>query len=453
MKLTDSPISLSHHSRIHAERYHHDLPHTRSTSSHWLKLGLIGAMTFLGGTVSGHCAGHPLQSWTLNAPEQAGRELHSVTYAGGRWVAVGNFVIHSTNAVQWAGDPLANQTLRTVFWDGAEFITAGSSNLTGSHPPIYTSTNGIHWRTQLVLNSRPGTLHAGTFGPNGSVLVGDNGMVVRHVSTDQWDWEFNTGPNQPTNHLYAITHGVVDEGQARYIAVGNSGAIWISGGGGPTGWLKAITTHATTNDLFGITYGGGRKSRASHNDPIVLGGRYVAVGDRIIQTSRDGFNWTPVSFQVDTVLRRVDYQAGHFIAVGDSGRIYYSANAEDWTQVDTGTRSCLSGLCYSGRTFVTTSIASPGQTTLPGGAILQSTPILGFDRPPRKLSLYDSALLEGLWELELMTERGRTYRLEFTEDFAQWNILGEFDGVGWRVPVTDLTRPESVQRFYRIGLP
>ena len=424
-----------------------------STLSNGFKTGLLSVLALMAIPVPGQCAGHPLQSWTVHEPATAGRQFHAVTYARGRWVAVGNLIVQSTNAVQWSGDALANQTLRTVLWDGSSFIAAGSSSVAGSLPPLYASTDGIDWRTQRVLNSRPGTFHAGSVGPNGPVLVGDHGLVARQVSTDQWDWEFNTGPNQPTNHLYAITHGVVDDGQSRYIAVGNGGAIWISGGGGPARWTKAATHNATTNDLFGITYGGGRTSRVPHGNLIVLDGRFVAVGDRIIQTSRDGINWTPATLPIDTVLRRVDYQAGHFVAIGDNGRIVYSANGEDWTQVNTGLTSSLSGLCYSGRTFVVSSITPPGQPTIPGGALLQSNPILGFDRPPRKLSSQDSQLHAGLWEIELMTELGRTYRLESTADLARWDSLGEFEGVGERVPVIDLSRPESAQRFYRVRLP
>lgn len=396
---------------------------------------------------------HPLQNWHLNAPAEVGRQVHGVAYANGQWVAVGNIRIRSTNAVQWAGSAVPNETLRTVLWDGHAFVAAGGSSQAGHNAPILASTDGSQWQVQRVLNANSAAIFAGTVGPKGPVLVGENGTVHRQVNTREWDWERNIGPNQPTEHLYAVTSGPLFDGQTGYLAVGARGAIWISGSGGPARWSRSQAVGVTGRDLRGVVYGKGHTERLPHAGLAAAEGRYVAVGDRTILTSSDGVNWTPVRTAVERLLHQVVYHAGHFVAVGDQGILLYSSHGDVWTEVHTGVNSTLSGVCYSGRTFVATSVPTGSLSSGVGGAILQSDPIVGFDRPPRRLSSIDSPSLAGQWQLEFMTELGRAYRLESSTDLTIWKNLGDFQGIGWYTPVTDLTAVEDPQRFYRLLIP
>ena len=59
--------------------------------------------------------------------------------------------------------------------------------------------------------------------------------------------------------------------------------------------------------------------------------------------------------------------------------------------------------------------------------------------------------IAGGWRITFPTATGRTYRVEWSSDLAQWFILADnIAGTGANVEVDDLTAPPQQQRMYRI---
>lgn len=116
-----------------------------------------------------------------------------------------------------------------------------------------------------------------------------------------------------TQNLYAVASNSIN----LTVAVGANGTIITS----PDGitWSAAVTSPATSNALYGVTY-----SSAT--------GTWVAVGAAgTVLRSTDGLNWTAVTSNVVTDLRGVTYGASAFVAVGSSGTVLSSADGSTWT--------------------------------------------------------------------------------------------------------------------------
>jgi hypothetical protein len=355
-----------------------------------------------------------------------------VAYGRGRWVAVGNEIMTSTNAVDWTETPVQGLQLYTVIWARNQFIASGWDPSGSRTTPIFTSVDGLQWSGPAeILFGDTRAAYGAAQGDGTLVLVGAGGLVIRHAGVA---WERNRGQNQPTGDLYGVVYGRVrfpTIDQRRFVAVGRGGAIWVSGGGGPVAWLT--TASGTDRDLYNVAY----------ND-----GTFIAVGDREILSSRTGLDWKRSVTRPDVVLYGVIRQAGHWVAVGERGVVYFSRDGENWNRADLGLSSALSGIAYSGRTFVTTSVGAQDPAIRASGGIWQSNPILGFNGPPYRHAMKP---LLGKWRVDFPTEMGRTYRLEATTDMRRWEVVLEFLGDGDPFSgVIDNPEATPSERFYRL---
>ena len=82
-------------------------------------------------------------------------------------------------------------------------------------------------------------------------------------------------------------------------------------------------------------------------------GIFVAVGEfGALYTSADGANWTPRTSGTGHLLGDVAYGSGTFVAVGGSGTVLTSPDGEIWTPGMPGTSHNLSGVAFGSNTFV-----------------------------------------------------------------------------------------------------
>lgn len=396
-----------------------------------LTLVLVG-MAWVGSGEVSFGSTHPLESWSSRVPDRDGRQLFEAAYGRGHWVAVGNSILTSTNAVDWEEIPVQGMELYSVIWSRDQFIASGWDPSGSGMTPIFTSVDGRQWSgPAAILNGDTRAAYAAAEGDGTLVLVGAGGLVVRHAGVA---WERNRGQNQPTGDLYGVVYGRVrfpTIDQRRFVAVGRGGAVWVSGGGGPVAWLPVVS--GTDRDLYNVTYSEGT---------------FVAVGDREILYSTSGVDWTRATTRPDIVLYGVIRRAGHWVAVGEKGSLYYSRNGDHWTRAELGMSSALSGIAYSGRTFVTTSVGAQDPVIGASGGVWQSAPILGFNAPPYRQPLEPFL---GKWRVDFPTEMGRTYRLEATVDMRQWDVVLELLGDGDPFQgVIDNPEVSPSERFYRL---
>ena len=144
-------------------------------------------------------------------------------------------------------------------------------------------------------------------------------------------WTLRTPSPQP-NDLHNVIY--VD---GRYLSVGINGAVLTSTNGHD--W--AIQQSRTTNELRGITYGGGL---------------FMAVGYQTILTSTNGVNWRnyyPGPYDLSSVA----YGNGVFVAANRFGtdNFLVSSNAVDWSSINLGSYYYyLNGLTFANGRFAAT---------------------------------------------------------------------------------------------------
>jgi hypothetical protein len=141
----------------------------------------------------------------------------------------------------------------------------------------------------------------------------------------------------------------------RMVVVGNTGQIATSETGLPDSWTSR-TTIKSANQLNAVAY---------------YQNTYIAVGNRGRGfTSADGITWS-APFYVDAALqarRGLAHSASVIVAVGDDSTIQTSTNGTTWTSRVTSTASTrLDAVAWSGSTFV-----AVGSTSTATGLIRSS---------------------------------------------------------------------------------
>ncbi|SMB29694.1 exported protein of unknown function [Sterolibacterium denitrificans] len=263
-------------------------------------------------------------TWSNVGPIPESRNLNAVTYAGDRFVVVGDQgAIYSspdfTASPTWTS--LTNPTtanLHAVDYGGV-YLAAGAAGT------ILRSTDGTTWAKQTSGTSK--TLYGlANNGANGYVAVGEIGTILSSLGGESW----TSSASGTIRNLNAVIYT-----GSRWIAVGNAGTILIS--------LNALNwtsiSAPTTQNLNGLTLGWD----ATTATPML-----IAVGDAGTQlTSLDnGMNWVKSTINAGFNFKAITY-GSQFITVGNWGTIYTSSDGGTWTRQTSNTLSLLNAAAYS----------------------------------------------------------------------------------------------------------
>ena len=210
--------------------------------------------------------------------------LNSVAYFNGIYVAVGDVIVRSTNAITW------NQTYQftSVVLNGVAGINVPNFNgfiAVGTGPDYTTipttdksivlrSLDGITW-TDVTPSGSVETLNAVESSINTIVVLGNNGTIFTTINGSNWV-DVSTGTDELTDVVYSTD-------LALFVAVGDSGALLTSDDDGAT-WTSG--TSGTTENLNSVIW----------NSDL---SEFVATGDNnIIIKSVDGTTWTSTNIFV-----------------------------------------------------------------------------------------------------------------------------------------------------------
>jgi hypothetical protein len=287
--------------------------------------GVGGAMTFL----------YFNDDWDEDrAPAATTHLSHAVYRPGtpGRYIAVGNNILHSQHGVQW--QPVAVSTPGGVsvvaFNEDTETLVA----IAASGATVYTSSDGISW-TSSPSNAPAGMVDM-AFGNGKFVAVGAQGRAA--VSSDGVEWALSA-LNEDDNFTS------VKFGDGVFMALGAYGSVYTYNG---TDWSKKAD---------------GRLM--SYRQVVYGGGVFVAVGDSGVSVSPDGINWNK-SAGAPKNLRGVAFGGGKYVVVGDSGAIFVSADdGSSWTDRSHNDRgTMLGGVAYGNGSFVAIGRSSVGVASI-----------------------------------------------------------------------------------------
>ncbi len=321
-----------------------------------------------------------LDHWTVRNPLPTGDFLWAVTYGNGQYVAINSLgsAISSVDGRHWTrhAETHVDWAMRDLTFANGSFTAVGG---VGTNAAVFCSVDGVHWAAQALASP---FLLFGVSHVNGRyVAVGAGGLAFTSTNRVKWD-----GPLTISGFGNALAFSVTASAD-QFVAVGNLGRIasspdgitWNSRTSGTRGALVGVTF---ANNLF-VAVGGNsvqhgiiltspdgvawtqRSSGTDGNfgDVTYANGRFVAVGQQndgpvLIRSSVDGIKWnapaTPPPFPTTFALRGIDRGNGLFVAVGESGALAISLDADTWSSASSGLHSGIRplGLAYGADRFV-----------------------------------------------------------------------------------------------------
>ncbi len=323
-------------------------------------------------------------------------DVHDVGYGNGRYVAVGDgmYMLTSSDGLAWESAP-AHPLWGVTFAQGI-FVAVG-----GVGGVISISEDGIGWTDVSSYDSRL-MLDRVVYGNGIFVAVGSS---VYH-STDGRVWE-EAGEPRGMNDLASSGEGFVGVGSRGSIATSSDGDQWTT----PRG--------RNLPDLGGVVWGGGRFVAVNQTwvpTPVAAatgssrtGAEYPPSGTSY--TSPNGTTWKRTR-GLPPFTGSITYGYGLFEATDVLGRLFVSADGEQWEEQPVGPYMLTSVRCVGGR-FV-----ALGRTDVSTCVILMS--------------------LDGRqWLRVLSVETAYIYDVEYGNGIwvapAQFKYLTSVDGWNWTV--------------------
>ena len=250
---------------------------------------------------------------TLPVPSGSYITLTRIVWSGALFVAVGDDIFTSTDAVTWTEQSAGfSGTLLDVTWTGSQFIAVGQ--FTGG--AVLTSPDGSIWTPQQVPSNISAVLHGVAASSTRIIVVGSQNLTQGPLpakglmlsSTDGIAW---TQVQMPVS---ATLEKIVWTGN-QFVAVGAldppaSGAVALTSPDGVT-W----TNHAM--------YSGAGPTDIAWNSS-----RFVAVGGEAV-TSVDGVTWQQTGAGIVSASA-IGWNGQRFLACGMAG-CYTSSDGNQWT--------------------------------------------------------------------------------------------------------------------------
>ncbi len=350
----------------------------------------------------------PLDQWEWRNPLPNGNTFNAVTYADGKFVAVGygGAVAVSTNALTWAeraippaGSPDTAYDLYGIANGGGRFVAVGNAGATGA---ILTSADGLNW----TLQSCPGgvyALYAVTYG-GGLFLAAGNAQAgggVLLASPDGTNWVDRT-----PSESQVFWWGSVAYGGGTYVALAPT-KIFASSDPA-VGWEEASLPSVSPN-LEGVAYGGSR---------------FVTVGTFSL-VSPDGLTWSnglPTSQWFD--LSAIAYGGGEFLGLQDA-TVAMSRDGLRWARFATGLPVSFHAAAYGGGTWVV--MANAGMVVSTNLATSGSPALARFEALGSNVTTAGlSGIAYGGGRFVAADDRGNTF---ISGDGVQWTGGGS-TGIG-----------------------
>jgi hypothetical protein len=342
------------------------------------------------------------------------RNFRDITRGGGLYVAVGNegMLLTSPDGATWTArvsDTTNNLRGVTFFQD--HFVVVGEQDASGA--TVLTSDDGATWSRSTAPGNLFGLAHNG----KRIVAVGDNGVVVTSLNGVTWSNVFSASrPNPAGNRdLNAVTWG-----GGRFVAVGRDGRTIVSSNG-----LDWASTSFSSPNLHGVAYGNSLYVAVARNGGIAY--------------STNATNWQSFRLNNADAFSDVGFGQGQFIAVGDEGMMFTSTNGTHWIPRIPSCQNDLRAVLYAEGSFY---IAGDNETILQSR---QTAPALRITWLPTPAP--------GRTRIELLGEVGRAYRLQVSEGLEQWTDLYAFTANREVTYFTERLSGTPRSRFYRLVSP
>lgn len=290
---------------------------------------------------------------------------NAVAYGADRFVSTGNggMISVSDDALQWKSIKTnSNEDLIGVKWTGEDFLALTVSL------SLLSSEDGLRWRGLGLHGS--GTNYAGCWTGDQYVVVG--GASIKTSPDGKWWSSENHGV---TSSLYTVSAGngnIVAAGEMGTLLHSQDGRLWEKMP--MIGIWTFLKCHWTgTEFILGGTEGviltsaDGRtwtlKSPGRLDACVWDGTRYLAFSGKNVLQSSDGNEWQILSTVAtdelpwgrDVGIRDIVWTGTYYVAVGDGGLFFRSADGLNWTKGKmTGNISSMRAVLWSGSRYIAT---------------------------------------------------------------------------------------------------
>lgn len=255
-------------------------------------------------------------TWLDRTPAGLVTGLNDVVWSGSLFVAVGDVgkILSSPDGITWTTQTSGTtQRLNGVSWDGSRFLAVGDG------ATILSSADGTGWST----------LHTGA---DGVWLKDVSYSGTRYVAA---------GVLSPANTAYMLTS-----------------ADGVS-------WSENLNLPQHGRSLSGVAWSGQMfvASAAAEAFP----------NEAAVMVSQDGLTWVEVIVSADSPTTLcVLWDGSQFITGGIGGRLFFSPDGINWSQLSTPSNSNYLGLAWSGSTLMAAGVISNAVATSDDGATWQS---------------------------------------------------------------------------------
>ena len=267
------------------------------------------------------------EEWAVRRYVGEAAILYSAVYADRQFVIVGvkairdtngritgtrGVIVTSVNGITWNERSLPGTVplLRSITYAGGRFVAVGNGET------IVTSTDGITWSRTHSASSSSTANHLREVIPaaGGFVAVGTNGVVL--TSKDGTTWSRSTVGRTYRDGSKNTLFGAAYKPGGNYVVTGNRGTVLHSSNG--TLWRSVLGVEPCLADV------------------IYADGKFVAVGgpQQAILISSDGVTWDYKNIRVrgTGVLLTVIHGGGKFVAAGQKGIIVTSTDGVNWVK-------------------------------------------------------------------------------------------------------------------------
>lgn len=264
--------------------------------------------------------------------------LNDVVWTGTRLVAVGNYglVMTSADAAAWSQKRIAASVhLNAAAAGGGKMVAVGWGDST------YFSADGVDWTAHALGRRRQ--LNGVAWTGSAFVAVGDSGHILTSADGRTWD----PVPSGVTHKLRAVAWS-----GSLLVAVGDTvltsptGSAWTGQSLDRRRWLEGVTWGGTHFVAVGLGDSAYVSTDGKAWTPawlkgadrllgvVFTGDRYVAVGETgDIRTGSVPTNWFPqVPGWSSRTIGCVAWNGSKYLALGDSGYAWSSANGQAWTR-------------------------------------------------------------------------------------------------------------------------
>ena len=261
-------------------------------------------------------------------------------------------------------------------------VAVGSSNLLG------ISTNGINWTESTIGYGSTDIIdfNAIAFAPQDNfIAVGNTATMVRGtgIGSTSMAWSelskyketyFIGSPIptiSPSTYNNTFNDIIYHPQKDIWVAVGDNRGVFTASGVGATtfyektpptlGNLNSVAFNSTTivavgeganiahsNDGMVWSQSFGIPSTRDLNSVVWTGTTFVAVGNQgtILRSDNGTTNWTKITPNISFNFAKIRYEYGLFVALSDSGQLYYSLNLNNWVFRETNSVYQLSDLRF-----------------------------------------------------------------------------------------------------------